>query len=114
MQTGKGGPVLKIVDSNKDDAEGTIVWFARQGAKGVTEKNLETELAAGVVVGPAAVAFRALFAQVFLPMLAAQKGLGQASQQHVTDFLQVLFYFSSCYLVACHSLSSGRIRDFTS
>jgi hypothetical protein len=89
VQAGKGGTDLRIVDANTVDAEGTIVWFARQGSKSVTEKNFETELAAGVVVGPAAVAFRALFAQVFLPMLAAQEGWGQASQQHVTDFLQV-------------------------
>ena len=37
-------------------------------------------------------AFRALFSEVFLPVLSAQEGWGRASQQHTAEFLQVLPY----------------------
>jgi hypothetical protein len=49
---------------------GRCVYFVRVNPKGVSEKSLDTDVAAGDIVGPGALdAFRALVSDVYLPVL---------------------------------------------
>ena len=48
--------------------------------------------------GHAVEAFRALFSELFLPVLSAQEGWGRATQQHTAEFLQVLYTYTTSLL----------------
>lgn len=90
LQAGPFGPTLELTHLEEGPSGGRLCWFARTGAKQVTEKNIETEIAGGVVVGSAVQAFRALLTEIYLPSLAAQEnGFSSGHQQTVTDFIQV-------------------------
>ena len=65
-----------------------LCWFARSGAKGVTEKNVGTDVASGIIVGPTVEAFMALLTEIYLPSIAVANTADQGKSV-VSDFLEV-------------------------
>ena len=63
------------------------VFFVRINPKGVGEKSLETDLAAGEIQGSALDTFRALVTDVYLPVLQEQSGWGRMTPEHTRTFL---------------------------
>lgn len=65
------------------------VFFARVNPKGVSEKTLDTDVVAGDIVGPGALAaLHALVSDVYLPVLQEQGGWGKMPAEHTKDFLE--------------------------
>jgi len=55
----------------------------------VSEKTLESDIAAGDIVGPGALdAFRVLVSDIYLPILQEQSAWGKMPQEHAKDFLE--------------------------
>lgn len=59
----------------------------RVNPKGVSEKTLESDVAVGEIQGSALDTFKALLAEVFLPLLQEQGSCGKMPPQHTKDFL---------------------------
>lgn len=81
------GLVLADLQSNLDGSR--MCWFARTGTKAVTEKNVESEVASGIIVGSAVEAFNALLTEIYLPFLAANEDASNDNKQSISEFLQV-------------------------
>jgi hypothetical protein len=66
---------------------GKCIFFVRVNPKGVNEKTLESDVAVGEIQGSALDTFRALLADLFLPVLQEQSSWGKMPPQHTKDFL---------------------------
>lgn len=66
---------------------GKCLFFVRVNPKGVSEKTLEADVAVGEIQGSALDTFRALLADLFLPVLQEQSSWGKMPPQHTKDFL---------------------------
>lgn len=66
---------------------GKCLFFVRVNPKGVNEKTLESDVAVGEIQGSALDTFRALLADLFLPVLQEQSSWGKMPPQHTKDFL---------------------------
>jgi dynein heavy chain len=66
---------------------GKSLFFVRVNPKGVSEKTLESDLAVGEIQGSALDTFKALLAEVFVPLLQEQGSWGKMPPQHTKDFL---------------------------
>lgn len=88
--------IPEIVNLKEAAIPGTVVWLSRS-ARTVTEKNCENEVNMGQIVGSAVDSFNALFNELYIPLLNAQDGWGQAPKSLVQSFLQVCYLFSSDY-----------------
>jgi hypothetical protein len=81
-------PVLQLSRQQADRVGGgKCVFFVRVNPKGVSEKSLETDLAAGEIQGSALETFRALVADLYLPVLQEQTSWGKMPPHHTRDFL---------------------------
>lgn len=70
-----------------DRTSGKCVYFVRVNQKGVSEKTLESDVAVGEIQGSALDTFKALLADLFLPLLQEQSSWGKMPPQHTKDFL---------------------------
>jgi dynein heavy chain, axonemal len=84
-----------------------VAFFVRLVAKTVTEKTMDAEVGFGEVQPHALESFRALMAELFLPVLKEQAGWGKNSQEDTQDFLQATNKFSSTLAEAVGSLQGG-------
>jgi hypothetical protein len=66
---------------------GKCLFFVRVNPKGITEKTLESDVAVGEIQGSALDTFKALLADLFLPLLQEQSSWGKMPPQHTKDFL---------------------------
>lgn len=66
---------------------GKCLFFVRVNSKGVSEKSLETDLAVGEIQGSALETFKALVADLYLPILQEQAHWGKMPAHHTKDFL---------------------------
>ena len=90
-------------------AAGRCVYFARVNPRGVAERTLEADIAAGDVPGArgALDAVRALVADVYLPVLREQAAWGKAPPARVRDFLAGAGRFSAVLAGAAGCLDGG-------
>lgn len=66
---------------------GKSLFFVRVNPKGISEKTLESDVAVGEIQGSALDTFKALLADLFLPLLQEQSSWGKMPPQHTKDFL---------------------------
>ncbi len=79
------------------------VYFVRLGAKGVSEKAPEADIAIGMVPTGALDAFRALMAELYLPILTEAGSWGRSTEKQTHAFLKAIL--ASCML-HLHDLAS--------
>lgn len=95
-----------LLQSQGDRLSGKCLFFVRVNPKGVSEKTLESDVAVGEIQGTALDTFKALLADLFLPLLQEQGSWGKMPPQHTKDFLTgaqnlsgaVLQYDTALYL----------------
>jgi hypothetical protein len=66
---------------------GKCLFFVRVNPKGVSEKSIESDIAAGEIQGSALDTFKALVADLYLPVLQEQGSWGKMAADHTQEFL---------------------------
>jgi hypothetical protein len=84
---------------------GKCLFFVRVNPKGITEKTLETDVAVGEIQGSVLDTFKALLADLFLPLLQEQSSWGKMPPQHIKDFLTGAQAVGSCGIVSAQQQS---------
>jgi dynein heavy chain len=88
---------------------GKCLFFVRVNPKGISEKTLESDVAVGEIQGSALDTFKALLADLFLPLLQEQSSWGKMPPQHTKDFLTGLCWQQHVYVKAagCEKAAFG-------
>lgn len=95
---------------------GKSLFFVRVNPKGISEKTLESDVAVGEIQGSALDTFKALLADLFLPLLQEQSSWGKMPPQHTKDFLtgmwkQRVSLWEGCIQVdVCTTSAAGTSR----
>lgn len=66
---------------------GKCMFFVRINPKGVSEKAIESDIAVGEIQGSALDTFKALVADLYLPVLQEQGSWGKMPADHMQEFL---------------------------
>jgi hypothetical protein len=66
---------------------GKCLFFVRVNPKGVSEKSIESDIAAGEIQGSVLDTFKALVADLYLPVLQEQGSWGKMAADHTQEFL---------------------------
>lgn len=72
---------------NERVGAGKCLFFVRINPKGVNEKSIETDIAVGEIQGSALDTFKALVADLYLPILQEQGSWGKMPLEHKQEFL---------------------------
>jgi hypothetical protein len=88
---------------------GKSLFFVRVNPKGVSEKMLESDVAVGEIQGSALDTFKALLAEVFLPLLQEQGSWGKMPPQHTKDFLTGVHSWKLGLTAGCTTACSATI-----
>ena len=81
--------------------------FIRTNPKGVQEKGFEQDIMAGEIRGSALDSFRALVANLFVPVLKNQTQWGKAQEENTHEFVQSVAKFGATLTEASNSLQGG-------
>ncbi len=74
---------------------GKGVFFSRLNPKGVSEKTVESDLSTGEVWGSPLDTFRALIADLYVPIINEQTTWGKVTSDHVDEFKSTSTKFGS-------------------
>lgn len=84
-----------------------LVYFVRLNPKGVSEKTIESDLLAGEVSGSALDNFRAMVAELYLPIVQEQSSWGKAPKENTKEFVAGTAKFGSMLTEAVNTVSGG-------
>ena len=93
------------VESLQSDSH--AMYFIRTNPKGVQEKGFEQDIMAGEIRGSALDSFRALVANLFVPVLKNQTQWGKAQEENTHEFVQSVAKFGATLTEASNSLQGG-------
>lgn len=83
------------------------MYFVRLNPKGITEKTLESDVATGEVTGAALENFRALVADLYIPIVQEQQQWGKVPTEHLAEFVASMQKFGSMLTEAAHTVGGG-------
>ena len=83
------------------------MYFTRLNPKGITEKTLESDVSVGEVSGAALDNYKAMIADLYLPILQEQHQWGKVPTEHVTEFVSSTQKFGSMLTEAAHTVTGG-------
>uniref|UniRef100_A0A383W453 AAA+ ATPase domain-containing protein n=1 Tax=Tetradesmus obliquus TaxID=3088 RepID=A0A383W453_TETOB len=101
-------PVLVLSHQQADRVgSGKCMFFVRINPKGVSEKAIESDIAVGEIQGSALDTFKALVADLYLPVLQEQGSWGKMPADHMQEFLAGTDKIASVLVDASGCLQGG-------
>mmetsp|Transcript_5388 Transcript_5388/g.12712 ORF Transcript_5388/g.12712 Transcript_5388/m.12712 type:complete len:4322 (-) Transcript_5388:507-13472(-) len=102
----RGGPVLHRLGPN-EPLHGTAVYFVRTNPKGVSEKTVDYDITCGELSGSALENFRAMVAELYVPLIQEQQAWGKVPQEHTAEFRSSTQKFGNMLSEAVSTVSGG-------
>lgn len=95
------------MNPQEDALSGKCVYFVRINPKGVSEKTVEADIVCGEIAGNALELFKAIVADMYVPILEDQTAWGKQSKDNTKEFLTGAHKFGDLLVQAVASLEGA-------